>query len=222
MKVDRSRLFVAGGPTGNAYVYNAKTGSLVTSYALSSGGSFINDVVVTKRAAWFTDSSKPVLYRVPLGPGGRPGGSTSFTTVNLSGDYTHGAGFNVNGIDATRNGKTLVFVQSNSGKLFTTGANGVARAISLAGGESVPNGDGILLDGKTLYVVQNSMDVVAKIALAPNLKSGRVVKRIADPPNLDFPTTIARMGSRLYAVNARFDFPSPDASTPYWVTKLSK
>ena len=71
MKVDRGRLFVAGGSTGNAYVYNAKTGALITSYSFAGG--FVNDVVVTKRAAWFTDSSKPVLYRVPLGPGGRPG-----------------------------------------------------------------------------------------------------------------------------------------------------
>jgi len=220
MKVDRGRLFVAGGPTGKAYVYNAKTGALVASYALSAGGSFVNDVVVRKRAAWFTDSFKPVLYRVPLGPNGRPGGS--FTTVNLGGDYVQGANFNVNGIDATANGKTLVFVQSNTGKLFTTGANGVARTIVLAGGESVPNGDGILLDGKTLYVVQNALDVVAKIALAPNLRSGRVVRRISDPANLDFPTTVAELGSSLYAVNARFDFPSPNSSTPYWVTKLSK
>jgi hypothetical protein len=220
MKVDRRRLFVAGGPTGNAYVYNAKTGALITSYAFSGG--FVNDVVITKRAAWFTDSFKPVLYRVPLGPNGRPGGSTTFTKVDLTGDYSQGPNFNVNGIDATQSGKTLVFVQSNSGKLFTAGANGVARAIALAGGESVANGDGILLDGKPLYVVQNSMDVVAKIALSSNLRSGRVVRRINDTENLDFPTTIAELGSRLYAVNARFDFPSPDASTPYWVTKLPK
>jgi hypothetical protein len=220
MKVDRGRLFVAGGSTGNGYVYDAKTGRLITSYSFAGG--FVNDVVVTKRAAWFTDSSNPVLYRVPLGPGGRPGRPTSFTSVNLSGDYSQGSGFNVNGIDATKNGKTLVFVQSNSGKLFTTGANGVARAITLAGGESVADGDGILLEGKTLYVVQNSMDVVAKIALSSNLRSGRVVRRITDTENLDFPTTIAKQGSRLYAVNARFDFPSPDASTPYWVTKLPK
>jgi hypothetical protein len=218
MKVDRGRLFVAGGPNGNAFVYNAKSGALITSYTFAGG--FVNDVVVTKRAAWFTDSSKPMLYRVALGPNGRPG--ASFTSVNLTGDYTQGSGFNVNGIDATKNGTTLVFVQSNSGELFTTGANGVARAIVLAGGESVPNGDGILLDGKTLYVVQNSMDLVAKIALSPNLRSGRVLQRISDTQNLDFPTTIAEQGSRLYAVNARFDFPSPDASTPYWVTKLPK
>ena len=45
--------------------------------------------------------------------------------------------------------------QSNAGRLFRIDpATGVTRAISL-GTESVPNGDGILLTGKTLYVVQN-------------------------------------------------------------------
>jgi hypothetical protein len=220
MKVDRGRLWVAGGDTGDAYVYNARTGALIASYELSAGGSFINDVVVTKRAAWFTDSFKAVLYRVPLSGNGRPGAATAVTTVNLTGAYVHGSGFNVNGIDATVNGKTLVFVQSGTGKLFTTGPNGVAREIALAGSESVPGGDGILLDGRTLYVVQNALDVVAKISLAPKLTSGRVVRRISG--NLDFPTTIAEQGRRLYAVNARFDFPMPNASTEYWITKLAK
>ena len=218
MKADRGRLFVAGGPTGNGYVYNARTGALITSFAFSASGSFINDVVVTKKAAWFTDSSKPVLYRVALTGNGQP--AKTFSTVTLSGDYVHGTGFNVNGIDATPDGKTLVFVQSNSGKLFTSGANGVARAIALAAGESVPNGDGILLDGKTLYVVQNQLNVIATISLAPNLGSGRVVRRISSP-DFDVPTTIAEQGSRLYAVNARFNTP-PTPTTEYWVTKVTK
>ena len=44
----------------------------------------------------------------------------------------------------------------------------------------MPNGDGILLDGKTLYVVQNQLNMVAKISLAPNLRSGTVVTRITN------------------------------------------
>jgi sugar lactone lactonase YvrE len=175
---------------------------------------------VTKKAAWFTDSFKPVLYRVPLGPAGRPGAATAFSTISLTGDYVHGAGFNVNGIDATPNGKTLIIVQSGTGKLFTVNAMGSARAISLAGGESVPNGDGILLDGKTLYVVQNQLNVVAKISLAATLRSGRVVRRISDP-GFSIPTTIAELGSRLYAVNARFGTP-PTPTTDYWVTQIGK
>ena len=220
MKVDRGRLFVAGGNLGTGYVYNAKTGALLRTYAFSASGSFINDVVVTKKAAWFTDSSKAQLYRVPLGPAGRPAAPTAFSTVPLGGDYVQGAGFNVNGIDATPNGKTLVIVQSSTGKLFTVNAMGSARAITLAGGESVPNGDGILLDGKTLFVVQNQLNVIARISLASNLRSGRVVRRISDP-GFSVPTTIAEHGSRLYAVNARFGTP-PTPSTDYWVTQVGK
>jgi sugar lactone lactonase YvrE len=220
MKFDRGRLFVAGGNTGNAYVYDARNGALLRTYALSTGGSFVNDVVVTKKAAWFTDSFKPVLYRVPLGPAGRPGGATAFSTVNLLPPYVQGSGFNVNGIDATPNGKTLVIVQSGTGKLFTVNAMGGTREIALASGESVPNGDGILLDGKTLYVVQNQRNVIAEIALDPKLTSGRVVRRIASS-DFSVPTTIAEHGDNLYAVNARFGT-TPTPTTDYWVTKVAK
>jgi sugar lactone lactonase YvrE len=220
LKADRGRLFVSGGGTGKAFVYSAKTGALIRAYELSTGGSFINDVVVTKQAAWFTDSFKPVLYRVPLGAGGRPGAASSVKTVQLSGDYQQQSGFNVNGIEATANGKTLVIVQSGTGKLFTVAPTGAAKEIALAGGESVPNGDGILLDGRTLYVVQNQLNVVAKIVLAPNLRMGTVTRRISNP-GLDVPTTIADLGSRLYAVNARFGT-TPTSTTDYWITQLKK
>lgn len=220
LKADRGRLFVAGGNTGMAYVYDARTGRDVTSYTLATGNTFVNDVVVTRQAAWFTDSFKPVLYRVPLGPNGRPGAASAVKTVQLSGDYQHGSGFNVNGIDATANGKTLVIVQSGTGKLFTVTPAGLTREIALAGGESVPNGDGILLDGRTLYVVQNQLNVVAKISLAPNLRSGRVLRRIANA-GLDVPTTVADFGSRLYAVNARFGT-AATPTTDYWITQLKK
>lgn len=220
MKADRSRLFVAGGNTGMAFVYSTRTGQNIASYQLSGGGSFINDVVVTKSAAWFTDSLKPVLYRVPLGPGGRPGAQSGMTTVELTGDYQHGSGFNVNGIDATPNGKTLVIVQSSTGRLFTVTPAGLTKAIVLAAGESVPNGDGILLDGKTLYVVQNRLNLVAKIGLAPDLRTGRVIRRISNP-GFDVPTTAAEHGSRLYLVNARFGT-TPTPTTDYWITQIRK
>jgi sugar lactone lactonase YvrE len=181
-------------------------------------------VVVTKKAAWLTDSMKPVLYRVPLGAAGRPGAASAFSTVSLTGDYVHGAGFNVNGIAATPNGKTLVIVQSSTGKLFTVNAMGATREITLTGSagqpESVPRGDGILLDGKTLYVVQNTLNQIAKIALSPKLTSGRVLTRITNTA-FDVPTTIAEHGSRLYAVNARFGT-DPTPTTTYSVTQVAK
>jgi sugar lactone lactonase YvrE len=219
IELDRhKRLFVAGAGTGNAYVYDARTGDLIRTYNLASAPTFINDVVVTRDAAYFTDSQKPVLYRVPIGPGSVLGAAE---TIPLGGDYVHVANaFNLNGIDATRSGKTLIAVQSVNGKLYSIDpTTGVARAISL-GGETVMNGDGILLTGRTLYVVQNQLNQVAVIAMAPGLTSGEVLARVTDS---DFmvPTTIDDLGRRLYAVNARFGTPDPD-SLEYQVVQLRK
>jgi hypothetical protein len=142
-------------------------------------------------------------------------------TVRLTGAYRHASGFNVNGIDATPTGRTLVIVQSGTGKLFTVTPAGVTRAITLAGGgQSVPNGDGIVLAGRTLYVVQNQLNVVAKVAVAANLRSGRIVRRISNP-DFDVPTTAALRDSRLYVVNARFGT-TPTPTTDYWITQVPK
>jgi sugar lactone lactonase YvrE len=215
-----NRLFVAGAGTGNGYVYDAQTGAPIRTYNFASAPTFINDVVVTHDAAYFTDSQKAVLYKVPIGPGGALGDAQP---INLGGGYVHVAGaFNLNGIDATPDGKTLIAVQTaGGGKLYRIDpATGVATLISLAGGESVPNGDGILLTGKTLYVVQNQLNKVAVIALAPDLGSGRVVTRLEDSA-LAVPTTIDDLGHRLYAVNARFGVMNPNTAA-YQVVQLTK
>src|SRR5688572_32716314 len=50
---------------GTAFVYDAETGAELASYQLTSTSppTFVNDVVVTKDGAYFTDSFKPFLYR---------------------------------------------------------------------------------------------------------------------------------------------------------------
>jgi sugar lactone lactonase YvrE len=214
----RNRLFVAGAATGTATVYNASTGALVRTYTLGTAPTFINDVVVTRAAAYFTDSQKPVIYRVPIGPTGALGNAQ---TIALGGDYAHVDGqFNLNGIDATSNGKTLVAVQSANGRLYRIDpATGDAKTISL-GSESVPDGDGILLAGNILYVVQNQLNRVAAVALGRGLSTGRIVARLTDP-DFSVPTTIDDFGRWLYAVNARFGQADPDTLT-YQVVQLRK
>ena len=71
---DRGRLFVAGASGGNARVVDTRTGAVLASYTFSTGTSFINDVVLTKRMAWFTDSQNAVLYGLPLGSARQPPG----------------------------------------------------------------------------------------------------------------------------------------------------
>ena len=213
-----NRLFVAGAATGTATVYDAGTGALVRTYTLGTAPTFINDVVVTQTAAYFTDSQKPVLYRVPIAPTGALGNAQ---TINLGGDYAHVNGqFNLNGIDATSSGKTLIAVQSVNGRLYRIDpATGVAKTISLGAG-SVPNGDGILLTGNTLYVVQNQLNRVAVIALGFGLSDGRIVALLTDS-DFSVPTTIDDFGRRLYAVNARFGQQSPE-TLPYEIGPLRK
>ena len=84
----------------------------------------------------------------------------------------------MNGIDATPNGRWLVIVQSNTGKLFRVDPSTGATVEIALGGQDVPNGDGILLDGKTLYVVQNTLNKIAVIRLNPALTTGRVLTHI--------------------------------------------
>lgn len=196
-------LYVAGAGTGMAFVYDARTGADVAQLTLTTApGRFINDVVVTRSAAYFTDSVNPVIYRVDRR-------TRAVSVIPLSGDLVYVTGFNVNGIDATPDGKTLVLVQSNTGKLFTADPRtGATREIQLAGGESVPMGDGILLAGRRLYVVQNRLNLVAEVRLDRHLTAGTVVGRTGNP-SFDVPSTVARFGHRLYAVNARFGTASP-------------
>ena len=117
--------------------------------------SFINDVVVTRDAAYFTNSQQPELYRVPISPRGEIG---SVETIPLAGNGPAGdyvAGFNLNGIDATSDGRTLFVVNSTKGMLYTVDARtGASAAIDL-GGATVTTGDGILLVGHDLLVLRN-------------------------------------------------------------------
>ena len=143
------------------------------------------------------------------------------TTIPLGGDYQHVAGqFNLNGIVATENGKTLIAVQSVSRKLLTIDPKtGVAKLIDL-GGYDLSNGDGLLLRGRTLYVVQNRDNKVAVFELSRDLTKATFLRALTDPGNLDVPTTIDRFGGRLYVVNARFGTTTP-TDQAYDIVRLS-
>jgi len=213
MKIDRrGRLYVAGGPAGNGRIVSGETGEILAGFTFATGATFVNDVVLTPDAAWFTDSLTPVLYKVPRFPGGRLATQADVVTVPLTGDLVFQPGFNVNGISRTPDGKGLIVVQSNTGGLFRVDpATGVTTAIDL-GGESVVNGDGLLVRGRTLYVVQNRNNTVAVIRLDPSGTRGTIRDRLTDP-RFDTPTTVARFGSLLYLPNARFATPPTPATT---------
>ena len=205
-------LFVAGG-FGKAYVYDTRTGATVASYQFADPAtSIVNDVAVTRRGAWFTDSLQARLYFVPVSRAGVPG---PFRTLALSGPAADISGeFNLNGIQATPNGKTLIVAHSTNGELYTVDpTSGASAAIA---GVSVPNVDGIVLEGRRLWAVQGPSNQVTRIRLDPHLTSG-VVEKVITSDLFQFPTTAARFGSRLAVVNAKFDTGFPPTADQYEV-----
>lgn len=213
---DRSgSLFVAGGPGGTATVYDGTTGATVAQVNLGAG--FVNDVIITRAAAYFTNSFVPELYELPLDAQGQITGPVR--TVPLGGDFQFIPGaFNANGIEATPNGETLIVANSAAAELYTVDPEtGVASLIDLAGVDV--SGDGLVLAGKTLYVNENSLNRIAKIQLSPDLSSG-TVRSYLTSPEFDVPTTSARFGSSLYAVNAKFG--TPPTGTPYEIVRVDR
>ena len=207
-----------------AFIYNGTTGANVAAIQLADSlNTFVNDVVITKDAAYFTDSFQPLLYRLSLQSNGQLPDPVVIEKVHLGGDYQFVASpgaFNANGIDATPNGETLIVVNSTLGTLYIVDPNTGEATLMDLGNEAVPNGDGILLHDKTLYVVQNSLNQIAVVDLNSKLTAGSIKRKI-NSKYFRIPTTIARFGSSLYAVNARFDTtPTPD--TEYEIVQVSR
>lgn len=210
---DRGRLWVAGGGPAlspglapSYRVYDTATGELILEQEVAGG--FINDVIVTAEAAWFTDSFVSALIRVPIAADGTIGAPES---VPLVGDWVAAAGFNANGIEATADGGTLIVAQSTSpdgdgAALYQvpadpTASELAAERIVLDG--TLPGADGLVLVGRTLHVVAGGAGVV-EVRLSLPASTGTIVDTVAVPGAVT-PTTAARFGSRLYVVDARFD-----------------
>lgn len=215
-------LFVAGGPTGEAYVYNGKTGANVAEIPLTTPPNFINDVAITQDAVFFTNSSQAFLYRVALEKNGQLSSPLDVEAIPLTGDYQLVPNaFNANGIVATPNGKTLIIVNTALGTLYNVDPEtGVATLIDL-GGDHVFNGDGLWLQGKTLYVVENFSNQIAVVKLSPDFLSGTIVDTITSDA-FGVPTTVAEFGSSLYAVNSHFDIAQPTPNTQYEVVRVPR
>ena len=199
LKASRGKLFVAGGPSKALYVYDARTGADVAAFPLPDAG-FVNDVVVTRRAAYFTDSLVAQIYRLGIR---RDGSLGNLRRIPITGEFQYVDGFNANGIETA--GRRLVIVQTNTGKLFRVNRrSGRSREIELD--TPVTNGDGLLRHGRKLYVVQNQANRIAVVKLGRRLRTGDVRRFITDP-RLDVPTTLATFRKSIYAINARFDRP---------------
>jgi sugar lactone lactonase YvrE len=209
-------LFVAGGFTGQGYVYDLATGAPIASDQFGTPpGSIINDVIVSDGAAWFTDSVQPHLYRVPITGFGSVGAFATLTVTGPAAELT--GGFNLNGIAAAPDG-TLIVAHTANRTLYTV--DPATGASALIEGADLPNVDGILLDGHRLWAVRNLDNQIVELRLSGDLSSATIVRRTGDNA-FEVPTTVARWGNRLATVNAKFDTGFPPSATTFEVVEVN-
>jgi sugar lactone lactonase YvrE len=215
--VRHNRLFVAGG-FGAAHIYDLSTGATVASYQLGDPDTtLVNDVTVTRQGAYFTDSSQPHLYFVPISPTGALGPAS---TISVSGPAAEVSGeFNLNGIVASLDGETLIVSHTTEGKLYTVDpVTGASRTID---GIDVPRVDGIVMRGSRLWAVQNFVNQVSRIRLSRDLTSG-TVERVITHQAFQVPATAILFGNHLAVVNAKFDTGVPPTADEYEVVLVHR
>jgi sugar lactone lactonase YvrE len=220
MEVDgEGRLFIAGGDTGRIFVYDTETAHLVGRLDTPDAeATFLNDVAVTPDGdAYFTDSMRPVLFRLTSTGDGVGEAEPWLNFGGTPAEYEEG--FNFNGIDATEDGRYLVAVQSNTGELFRIDTENKEVAEINLGGETLTNGDGLLLDGRTVYVVRNEQELIVPVELSGEYSSGEVGEPFTDS-SFAFPTTIAKTDGRLLVVNSQFDKREGEPELPFTVSRV--
>ena len=235
----RGHLFICGGMTGLAFVYDADSGKLVRRFDNGLAKTtdpmqpkaFLNDVTTLPNGdAFMTDSVVPLLYRIPAeavaGLGapqedGRLEPWLSFADTPLQYQFGNDivASLNLNGIASTADGKYLIVVQTNTGRLFRIDVG--SKRVDPIAGIDAPGGDGLVLDGQTLYVIHVDPVPILRFRLGTDFLSGE-----SDPlprqPSLKAPTTAAFAGGRLLVVNSQFDklFYGGQSEPPFAVSSV--
>lgn len=199
------RLFVNGGGTGTARVYDAADG---TAYA--------------------TDSLLPVVYRITETGGTwrmEPWLDVTTTPVDWIAER-----HNLNGILAI--GDHLLAVQSSTGRLWRIDRHsGLTVEVDL-GGQTLPSGDAVVSDdGRRIYVTQGNLYAdsaaqprVAVLEMSPDLTTGRIVDSLVPPGGFLHPSQAALTEEgRLLVVNSqynRFAAGLPPTALPFTIASL--
>lgn len=223
MLTDDEHLYVAGGGTGNLYVYDIASKAEVTHYSTGPGGA-INDLDFAPNGdLYFTDSFRPAIYRVKHG-------TEAIETIHLDPevDYTpqpvQAGPFNVNGIRVSEDGKHVLFNDTNDSMLYsmTVTENVADRVISkIALPAGTLNGpDGIELLGQTAYVVNNTGETISKITMSDDFLTGELISQTTNP-DFHTPATIAYVKERnqLLVTNPEF-FDPTGAGPPFYVIAI--
>lgn len=209
LEVAEGQLWVAGASTGEVRAYSLEDGSQ-TFVATTGEGGLLNDLTVSSTGdVYITDSNRPILYRVAAGS----------TEVEEWLDFT-GTAFeyiddvNANGIVITEDDSHLIVAQLATGQLYLIDVQS-KEVQEIDVGETFPGADGLVLDGNTLYVVQNGADQVAVLELADDYLTGSV-STVYTSPDFVMPATAVLVDGELIITNTQFgSLGTGDAELPF-------
>jgi sugar lactone lactonase YvrE len=188
--VKGGQLVVAGGTTGNLYVYDAKTGADVATIPV--GGKLLNDVVIQGNIAYVTDTQAPTIYAVAL-DGSAPVRAIALTNY----PFTEG-GYTADGI--ALDGSSLLVGDIGSAAIYRIDpSTGAATQVTVPGA-TFPMNDGVLYTGGKLYLAQGN-GALSVVSLASGATSGTLVSQKTDAKAL---TDIAKAGGKLWIMDAAF------------------
>lgn len=206
------------GTTGIVLAVDARTGRVRQRIAIP-GAVFLNDLAITRKAVWVTDSRVDQLTRIPLDRRARPAGAP--TQLPLTGPWPTPEGNRANGI-RTLPDCSLVIDNSTAGGLWQVDPDtGLVTSIPVTGGPGITGGDGLERSGRTLYVVRGSGQNEVSVLKLSSRQAGWTASwvKAQTSPALDVPSTATLVGHTLWAVNARFGVADP-ATADYAIVPL--
>mmetsp|Transcript_4053 Transcript_4053/g.12182 ORF Transcript_4053/g.12182 Transcript_4053/m.12182 type:complete len:308 (-) Transcript_4053:149-1072(-) len=189
------RDFIVGTDLQRIFFLKQATGELVANCTVE-GAVFINDVIIYRGFAYFTDSRRSVLYKLSLWNAGKCRVMTKSVDIPSS-ESTIGP----NGITTFAN--KLLVVQSTLGNLYEVDLKTFDTRLVLRGG--VTFGDGLAVRKNILYVARNRLDRIEVFRLRS--AKGRIsAKRLGRIESDEFrvPTTVALFSDKVCVCNARF------------------
>ena len=209
LEVADDRLWVAGAATGEVRAYSLEDGSQVFTATTGEGG-LLNDLTVSSGGdVYVTDSNRPILYRVAAGS------SEIEEWLGFTGTaFEYVDDVNANGIVVTEDDQHLIIAQLATGQLWLVDiASQDVQEIDA--GETFQGADGLVLDGNTLYVVQNGADQIAVVQLAEDWQTG-TVSTIYTSPDFIMPATAVLVDNELIVTNTQFgNLGTGDADLPF-------
>lgn len=198
---DEGRLWVAGGGTGQLFVYDTADGShIATITTPASDNTFINDLAITDSGVYFTDSFRPILWHVTDIDQGEATAWLDFTGTAL----TYVDGFNLNGIIPAGESNSLIVVHSGEGALYAIDIDTQEVTPIDTGATPLTAGDGLALIDNTIYVTRNSFGEIVPLELAADLSTATGGTAITSDL-FGYPTTIAFTGDSFLVANSQFN-----------------